>query len=465
MPCRIRFSGACHPIGNEVRSASVTRFIISPDLAEQVSASKKKRRGRICINYSNVLFGVFRFVGTGVMWSRIRSVYRLAALEVNRNKSLAEGTASSNAQPTASSTREFERSLVKALLSGEASAARRFLDYTSATLWSIVAKLEGDGADGEAVFLDLVNVLKADDYARLKGFDGRARLSTYLLLIARDILGARLATRFSAAPHDAWSSFVRFFEADIRNRIAQLLPRNIGNAAREDAYQEVCLKLIENDFHRVRAFGGRGSFTGYVMTIVDRILIDLIRRDAPRRRLPTAVARATPLDQALYVAVVWDGCPMDVDRLMAVLRGRLERDPDAGEVSESLARLAGIARLERAPSPQSSDVISLDVLGEDGGGLSLADASPTPEDCMLLAEEERSRAALVTAVKAAAADLPTDERLYLQIVFAATDPLPARDIAAAMGLPVAEVYRLKQRTHKWLKAMAVKLEKNSGMLV
>src|SRR5262245_60121485 len=102
------------------------------------------------------------------MWSRICSVYRLAALEVNRNKSLAEGTASSNAQPTASSTREFERSLVKALLSGEASAARRFLDYTSATLWSIVAKLEGDGADGEAVFLDLVNVLKADDYARLK---------------------------------------------------------------------------------------------------------------------------------------------------------------------------------------------------------------------------------------------------------------------------------------------------------
>jgi len=124
-----------------------------------------------------------------------------------------------------------------------------------------------------------------------------------------------------------------------------------------------------------------------------------------------------------------------------------------------------MARLERAPPPQSADAISLDGLIEDGGGLSLADSAPTPEDCLLLAEEERSRAAVVAAVKAAAADLPTDERLYLQIVFAANEPLPARDIAKLMGYPVEEVYRLKQRTQRWLKEMAVQLEKNSDMSV
>jgi RNA polymerase sigma factor (sigma-70 family) len=283
--------------------------------------------------------------------------------------------------------REFERSLVNALLSGEAGAASRFLDYTSATLWSIVAKLEGDGADGEAAFLHVVTSLEADGYARLKGFDGRARLSTYLSLVARDILGDRLArrfgeTRFGETPHDAWNRFVRFFERDIRSRVARQLPRNVGNAAREHAYQEICLKLIENDFHRIRAYGGRGNFTGYVLTVVDRILIDLIRRD---------------------------------------------------------------------------------VLVEDGGGLSLADLAPTPKDYMLLAEGERSRAALVAAVKAAAADLPTDERLYLQIVFGAGGPLPARDIAKLMGYRVEEVHRLKQRTRKWLRGMAMQFDKNSNM--
>ena len=84
---------------------------------------------------------------------------------------------------------------------------------------------------------------------------------------------------------------------------------------------------------------------------------------------------------------------------------------------------------------------------------------------MLLFEEEQRRAALVAAVNAAAEKLPTDERLYLQIVFSANEPLPARGIARLMGCPVEEVYRLKQRTQKWLKEIAVQLEKNADMSV
>jgi RNA polymerase primary sigma factor len=441
---------------------------MSPDWRNSCRAQNGTKAAPL-LKLLNVSIGVFRLlVGTGIMWSRIRSVQRGAAPDAfddYRDKQLAKKIASPVAQPTASSSRQFERSLVNAVLSGEVVAAKRFLEHMSATLWSIVAKLEGDGADGEAAFLHVIASLEADGYARLKGFDGRARLATYLSLVARDILGDRLARRFSEAPHEAWTRFVRLFETDIRSRAAQLLPRNSGNAAREDAYQEVCLKLIENDFHRIRAYGGRGSFTGYMLTVVDRILIDLIRRDAPRRRLPAAIARSTSLDQAVYAAVVWEGCPLDVERLATALRSRLERHPEAGEIAESISRVAGLARLERAPPLQSADAISLDGLVEDGGGLALADSAPTPEDSLLLAEEERSRAALLAAVKAAAANLPTDERLYLQIVFAANEPLPARNIAKLMGYPVEEVYRLKQRTQKWLKEMAVQFEKNSDMSV
>jgi RNA polymerase primary sigma factor len=268
-----------------------------------------------------------------------------------------------------------------------------------------------------------------------------------------------MVSQFSEASHKAWGRFVRFFESDIRSRMVQQLPRNAGRAEREDAYQEICLKLIENDFHRVRAYGGRGSFTGYVLTVVDRILVDLVRRAAPRRRLPAAVARSTPLDRALYAAVVWDGCPQDIGRLVAALRGRLERDPGAAEVAESLARVVRIVRLGPARA-QATDAVSLDMLVNDGWGLSLADPAPTPEDCILLAEEERNGAALVAAVKAAVADLPADGQLYLQTIFSASEPLPARKIARLIGCPVEEVYRLRKRTQRWLKDMAVQLQKN-----
>ena len=41
------------------------------------------------------------------------------------------------------------------------------------TLWSIVVKLAGDGADAEAAFLHIVLAV-TDDHARLRGFDGRS---------------------------------------------------------------------------------------------------------------------------------------------------------------------------------------------------------------------------------------------------------------------------------------------------
>jgi RNA polymerase primary sigma factor len=405
------------------------------------------------------------------MWSRSLLVQNLLVPKKAKSHDNDADSASAAAErPVASEMQivpplsgNFEHALVNAALSGDAGAASRFLEHVSTTLWSIVGKLVGEGADAEAAFLHIVASLKADDYARLRRFDGRSRLTTYLSLVARDVLADELAGQFSKTPHEAWERFARYFETDIRSRIARQLPRNLGRAGREDTYQEVCLKLIENDFRRIRLYGGRGSFTGYILTVVDRILIDLVRREAPRRRMPAAISRSTPLDQAIYAAVVWEGCPLDNDRLAAALRGRLAQDPTAADVGESVARVAGMARLER--TPPATEAISLDVLLGEGGGISIADSSPTPEDRLLLFEEETRRATLVAAINAAAEKLPADERLYLQIVFSANETLPARDIARLMGCPVEDVYRFKQRTQKWLKEISVQLEKNSDMSV
>jgi RNA polymerase primary sigma factor len=405
------------------------------------------------------------------MWSRSLLVQNLLVpkkakppdSDADSADAVAERPVVSEMQTASPLSRNFEHALVNAVLSGEAGAANQFLEHVSTTLWSIVVKLAGNGADGEAAFLHIVASLKADDYARLRGFDGRSRLTTYLSLVARDVLADQLAGQFSRAPHEAWKRFSRYFEIDIRSRIGRQLPSRLGRAGREDAYQEVCLKLIENDFRRIRSYGGRGSFTGYILTVVDRILIDLIRREAPRRRLPAAIARLSPLDQAIYAAVVWEGYPQDTDRLAAALRGKLAEDPTVADITQSVARLVGIVRLERA-SP-ATEATSLETLLGEGGGLSIADSSPTPEDHLLLFEEEQRRATLVAAVNAAAEKLPTDERLYLQIVFSANEPLPARGIASLMGCPVEEVYRLKQRTQRWLKEITVQLEKNANMSV
>ena len=199
-----------------------------------------------------------------------------------------------------------ELSLVRAVRAGDPGAVQRFLDAFSATMWSVVVRLEGEGAAGETAFLEVIEGLKADGYARLAAFDGRARLSTYLAIVARDVLADRLARSFVEAPHRAWARFERFFGTDLRRRVAQRFPRNTGISGHEDAYQEVCLKLIEDDYRRIRAYDGHGSFTGYVLTVVERILIDLLRREAPRRRIScsSVVTMRAPEQPS--------GCPMAI---------------------------------------------------------------------------------------------------------------------------------------------------------
>lgn len=233
------------------------------------------------------------------MWSGLPSARTGARQSAAGHEKVSSGTAPfTEAQPLAPANPRSELSLVSAVLAGDGVAAARFIEYASQTLWSAVTRLEDEGAEGEAAFLHVVAALKADGYGRLKAFDGRARLSTYLVLVARDILAERLARRFTEAPDEAWRRFARFFERDIRRRVSQRFPRAAAASTHDDAYQEICLKLIEGDYRRIRAYGGRGSFIGYVLTTVDRLLIDLIRRDSPRRRLPAAVARLSALDQA-----------------------------------------------------------------------------------------------------------------------------------------------------------------------
>jgi RNA polymerase primary sigma factor len=352
-----------------------------------------------------------------------------------------------------------ELALLTAVLTGNQAAAKRFIEAVSPALWMVVVKLEGDGPQARDAFLHVVAALRDNGYARLRAFDRRASLATYLAIVAREVLADRLVGDLVKAPREAWTRFERFFGGDLRRRVAQRFPRDAG--AREDAYQEVCLRLIEDDYRRLRAYDGHGSFTGYILTVAERTLIDLVRREAPRRRLPAAIGRLPELDQAVYMAVAWENCPRDAGQLALKLRGRFERDPEASEIRECIERLTKLGPME-VSAPARRTTVSLEAEAEEGGALALAHPGANPEEELLLAEEERDRAALIAAITTAAADLPANERLYLQIAFSATEPLPAREVARKMQLPVEEIYRLKQRSLRWIAELASRFEKNRG---
>jgi RNA polymerase primary sigma factor len=234
-----------------------------------------------------------------------------------------------------------------------------------------------------------------------------------------------------------WRAFERLFEPDIARLIRRRIPGNGQDDARRDAWQDICLALIENDCRRLKSYNGSGSFAGFVLRMADRLLIDHLRSIASRRRLPAAVAKLAPLDQDVFKLIAWRRLPMRADVLQPCLRARLGITPDLDAVEASLARVQphATAAEERIRLVES-----------DGETSAIADElMPTPEDSVVAGEQQRELAAAIGVLERTIATFPADERLYLTIALGGTESRPSREIARLMRRPVEDIYKLKQR--------------------
>jgi RNA polymerase primary sigma factor len=328
------------------------------------------------------------------------------------------------------------------------------------SLMAVVEKITTDDEERREAVRYVLARLRDDDCRRLRTFNGRPSLSKFVALTAREVLAQRAAADLFRSPNLGWTQFVRIFDRDIRARIAARFSHDGGTSRWDDIYQDICKKLIEDDYRRLRAYEAEGNFIGFVLTIVDRLLIDLMRQEAPRRRLPAAIKQLPLLEQEIYIALAWKGCEADVDRLTEFLRGHLEKDPDAAAVRDALARVVESVVLPPREKSDRSTTVSLDAILSAAAEIILAASTPTPEEELLIKEEEMERDALIAYVRDRAETLQADERLYLQVAYGAAETMPRRQIAQIMGCSVEEVDRIKQRTQRWFASVRRDFDEN-----
>src|SRR5262245_40452027 len=182
--------------------------------------------------------------------------------------------------------------------------------------------------DNEAkdVFVQLMAQLRADDFALLRAFDGRATVCAYLRLVLRDLLSERVARLLSEKPERGWRAFEHFFKRDFLRIIARYFPG--AGDGEDDIYNDIASALVENDYRRILAYDGQGSFGGFVLRIVNNLCVDRLRKDVPRRRLPAAIQRLSAAEQEVFRQLYWENCPEH--QLGAALRVRkIELDTEA----------------------------------------------------------------------------------------------------------------------------------------
>jgi RNA polymerase primary sigma factor len=356
-----------------------------------------------------------------------------------------------------------DHALIIRLVAGDASAAAAFLHRAIPPLTAAIAKMEPQQDGQHAALLYVLAALKDETYQRLQAFDGRASLGSFLALLARELLARRAVDRLLADPENGWTRFKRIFDQDIQIRIAKRFPFDAGTGRWDDIYQDICVKLVESNCRRLRDYGGKGSFVGFILKVVQNLLADELRRDIPRRRLPAAIERMPPIAQEIYKAVVWDGCPLEIPRLSALLRGRLADAASETDLRAALAQVTEVIPTLHAAPPAKPKIVSLDGAPAAIEGEFAVSYALTPEEQLLLAEEENTRETLMARIKAAAQSLSDEERLYLQLAFGA-EPMPRRKIAELMHCPVEDVDRLKKKIQRWFAAMREAHENGDSQL-
>jgi len=222
----------------------------------------------------------------------------------------------------------------------------------------------------------------------------------------------------------AWSFFVE--------RYSGLILETIHNFEAEydavlDRYLYVCTNLAKGQGERLRKFrqGGEREFCAWLRAVVRNLCIDYVRQQSGRRRLPSAIARMTDWEQAVFRAVYWEG--WTASQAFENLRAS-HPQLNFSEVLETLERIQAAVppwRLALMAQPSGQRANPARPTTADEVLDQLPDGNPGPEADVLLRERFQTLEKRVS-------ELPDEDRLLLRLRFEMG--LTLQQVATASGL-------------------------------
>jgi RNA polymerase sigma factor for flagellar operon FliA len=220
------------------------------------------------------------------------------------------------------------------------------------------------------------------------------------------------------------------------DRIVAGLARRKGLSGddRDDFSGWARLRLIEGDYAILRKFDERGTFRGYLATVLSRLLKDYRDRLWGKWR-PSALASSHgEVGILLEKLVKRDG--MSVSSAIQVLRSRSFSEPSDLDLAVLAASFP-----DRGRPHIEADSDKLVNLPDDS----------RPDHELLKAEAEAHRAQLLEHLAACLGELDPEDQVFLRLVF--WKDLTIADTARYMGLKQRPLYRRLERLRERLKTL------------
>ena len=347
-----------------------------------------------------------------------------------------------------------EAELLAALLGGEAAGWEGFVRRVQQDVYTACCLAFPSTVDADRAFTEVFRQIRANDFSILRAFDARrGSLSSYLRLILRDILARQVVALFVEDHNRGWKAIEHFFRRDIVQSIGRHFPDLADRTGKtrydEESYQEICLRLIEDGYRRIRAYDGTGSFGGFMLRIINNLCVDLIRERSGRRRLPAGIRRLPDLEQEVYRQLYWKNCPPD-QLAAALAQGQVSNS--TGDIARAVDVVRSALRKEHVNGVSAADpVISLSQPADSEQRnrlIEIEDELPNPEERLFIQDAQAALDKASARLQIALDALPAEMQVYVKLRF--WEELPARDVARIMNLSDTEIYRLRAKTERML---------------
>jgi RNA polymerase sigma factor (sigma-70 family) len=345
-----------------------------------------------------------------------------------------------------------DQALVAKMVAGDPKAFAALDSRMQNCVWTacLVAMGRKDRLAREG-FREVWSNLVAESFRRCGAWSGKEPFEVFLTVNVRELLlewSVRLLRQDSPLATDI---FVVLFERVIRKRVAR---SRAQPSDRDDAFQTVLAELFADGCDRLKAYRGLGSFEGHVRKAVNNLLIDDLRGDIGRRRLPAAIEKLSWLDQGVFIAIKWDEIPANADSLLAAIGSKHPRATRA-DIEAAVKRVQAVAGdyiVRPKPIPIDAPTPSGDTIGE----ILPAGGETNPLTVILGNEDEKQMQAAAAAMKGAIDALESDEdRIYARLFLDGNEK--PREIAKILGVSVEQINVVKARVHRRLMAI---LDKN-----
>lgn len=329
--------------------------------------------------------------------------------------------------------------LVRAAQDGDPAKADELIRKVGPDVRRSCRLLAPDEAAATEAFDFVLARLRADGFQSLRPYDGRSRIETFVSLVARDLLAARIVPLLDRDASQGWLAFEAMFKESIERVIrCQISDEDM----RPDVWQEICIKLIKDDYRLLREHeNGKCSFGVLVLMVAESVARDFQRTLYGRKRLPEDIKSLPALAQEVYRRVYWYNSASNAETLAEELQ-HLSPAPTATDAAAALE----LVRVSLPPGHSPSSLVrsrrTISISANPERAEECRSPDPTPEDAASMEEQKR-------LLRKAISDLPDQARQCL--LFELCGDLSPGEIARLMGLKVEYVYKIRQRALERIK--------------